>query len=286
MNDADIYSESPRVKINLRRVGLTGILIPVHISEREGVPDLLCKFDLFTDLPDSRRGGDFSKQLQAVSFLSSHSDVLPRPEELTLLVATELSKKLNYAERFDVRLRADMFSPDKDRSSISHDVLVERTILTHSGKMKTFVGVEVQGMTACPCTMEKMRKRLTEENLSVKAALADLPIVTHNQRNRTRVMIELTVHGESVIDSLLAAAREVIGFIPEIGVLESDVDLVYRVHKNPLFVEDVVREVGAKLKELLPTYPKNSLVRISSTSEESIRHHDAFAEFKGKFSDL
>jgi len=55
-------------------------------------------------------------------------------------------------------------------------------------------------------------------------------------------------------------------------------ELVYKAHKNPKFVEDVVRDI---LKTILNRYkylPDDVMVVVRSESEESIHKHNAFAE--------
>jgi len=54
--------------------------------------------------------------------------------------------------------------------------------------------------------------------------------------------------------------------------------LVEAAHRNPRFVEDVVREVLARILRRYRRLPDGALVSVKSESEESIHKHDAYAE--------
>ena len=54
--------------------------------------------------------------------------------------------------------------------------------------------------------------------------------------------------------------------------------LVENAHRKPRFVEDVVREVLARILKRYPDLPDAAKVSVKSESEESIHKHNAFAE--------
>ena len=62
--------------------------------------------------------------------------------------------------------------------------------------------------------------------------------------------------------------------------------LVEMAHRNPKFVEDVVREVLERLRARYPKMPDSAWVRVKSESEESIHKHNAFAERSTTFGEL
>jgi len=54
--------------------------------------------------------------------------------------------------------------------------------------------------------------------------------------------------------------------------------VVVKAHRNPKFVEDVVREILGRVLERYQELPDDVLVTVRSESEESIHKHNAFAE--------
>jgi len=57
-------------------------------------------------------------------------------------------------------------------------------------------------------------------------------------------------------------------------------------HRNPKFVEDVVRDVLERLLKRYPKMPDSTQVRVKSEAEESIHKHNAFAERSTTFGEL
>jgi GTP cyclohydrolase-4 len=54
--------------------------------------------------------------------------------------------------------------------------------------------------------------------------------------------------------------------------------VVLNAHRNPKFVEDVVRDLLRKVVESYPNLPDEVAVSVRSESQESIHKHDAVAE--------
>ncbi|HLQ41474.1 MAG TPA: GTP cyclohydrolase, FolE2/MptA family, partial [Thermoplasmata archaeon] len=62
--------------------------------------------------------------------------------------------------------------------------------------------------------------------------------------------------------------------------------LVEMAHRNPKFVEDVVRDVLDRLLKRYPKMPDTTWVRVKSEAEESIHKHNALAERSTTFGEL
>src|SRR5438876_11558931 len=62
--------------------------------------------------------------------------------------------------------------------------------------------------------------------------------------------------------------------------------MVEMAHRNPKFVEDVVRAVLVRLLKRYPKMPDTAWVRVKSEAEESIHKHNAFAERSTTFGEL
>jgi len=102
------------------------------------------------------------------------------------------------------------------------------------------VGVEVQGMTACPCAQETVRNIVSNEVPGFRKLAGEVPMISHNQRNRTTLMIEVPEHVEVEADDLIDIVESSISS-PTFGILKrkDEGNIVLRAHRNPKFVEDV-----------------------------------------------
>ena len=54
--------------------------------------------------------------------------------------------------------------------------------------------------------------------------------------------------------------------------------VVVHAHKNPMFVEDCVRNMVQKIVQEFSDLPDDALVTVRQINEESIHRHNAFAE--------
>jgi GTP cyclohydrolase-4 len=104
-------------------------------------------------------------------------------------------------------------------------------------------------------------------------------MITHNQRNITTLMIEVPGHVEVEADDLISIVEGSLSS-PTYGILkrEDEAKVVLDAHRNPKFVEDVVRDILGKLLERYADMPDSVHVTVRSESEESIHKHNAFAE--------
>jgi GTP cyclohydrolase-4 len=136
--------------------------------------------------------------------------------------------------------------------------------------------------------METCRGRLTEEfPLLADPALKDLPMITHNQRNRTRLVFELPDATEVEADDLVAAI-EAAQSSPTYAILKrgDEAQVVLDAHRHPKFVEDVLRDLLASLPSRFPTLPDATQVRASTVSEESIHKYNVEASHQVSLGEL
>jgi GTP cyclohydrolase-4 len=141
------------------------------------------------------------------------------------------------------------------------------------------IGVQVIGMNACPCAMETIREFVGAEQPVVKEELKNMPMITHNQRNISTLMIEVPsnylIEADDLVNIIEASMSS-----PTFEILKraDEGKIVYDAHTKPRFVEDVVREILTKVLEKYLDLPDDVEVTVRSESEESIHKHNAFAE--------
>jgi len=275
----DVQSGPSSSNFKITRVGVTGVKKLVHIKrpDKNTASHLVVKMDLFVDLPASQKGSHMSRNLELVSDLIDMN--LQKPvsdlESFCATIAKLLLEKHEYATFSEVKAEADYFLertyPSGKKGLEPYKLLAEARA-NNNGEIKKLIGVKVIGMTACPCAMEVIRKL---DGYGEK----DVP-PTHNQRNITTLMMEVPGDDRTVDANDLIDIAEQSLSTPTYGLLKrrEEGQLVFDAHKNPKFVEDVVRDI---LNAILKKYEElhdDVLVVVRSESEESIHKHNAFAE--------
>ncbi len=265
----------------ITRVGVTNVAKPVQVKRPGRMLTLTGRFDIFVDLPWDQRGAHLSRNLEAIGEIVDETvrNPVQSLEDLTARIAHKLLEKHEYATYGDVRATSEYFLEKKTplgRTSLEQYTLLARAEARRDGaiEVRKSIGVQVVGMTACPCAMETVR-----EVNPAYASLKDVPIITHNQRNRTTVTIEEPEGFDIEADDLVEIVEASVS-APTFGILKrpDEGKLVEFAHERPRFVEDVVREVLGRLLERYRDLPDDVSVSVRSQSEESIHKHDAVAE--------
>jgi GTP cyclohydrolase-4 len=280
----DCQSGPLEKSFKLTRVGVTGVKKPVMV--RRGGKDhfLVVEIDVFVDLPSTQRGSHMSRNVEVINEMIDSSVRLKvgSLEELAAKICKTLLDRHDYASYAEVRMRADYFiekRPDGGIKSLEAYKLMAKASSTRGDGLMKQVGVEVQGMTVCPCAMETAFRKMEHDVPELKAIYGKAPTISHNQRNRTTLMIEVPEHVDIEADDLIDIVESSLSS-PTFGVLKraDEANVVINAHKNPKFVEDVVRGILGKLLTNYRQLSDEVHVTVRSESEESIHKHNAFAE--------
>ncbi|MBU0497085.1 MAG: GTP cyclohydrolase I FolE2 [Candidatus Thermoplasmatota archaeon] len=275
----DVQARISPAQFKITRVGVTGVKKLVHIKRpnKNYVIPLVVTIDLFVDLPAKQRGSHMSRNLELISEIIDQNLKQPVSDLETFCAKTALLllTKHDYATFSEIKAEADYFVdviyPNGKIGSEPYKLIAEARAKKNGG-IKKLIGVKVIGMTACPCAMEVVKTLNTGSNT--------FPSPTHNQRNIGTLMIEVPENETSVdADDLIKIVEQSFSS-PTYSLLKrrEEAELVLTAHKQPKFVEDVVRDI---LKQVLKTYhtlPDDVIVIAQSESEESIHKHNAFAE--------
>ena len=260
-------------------MGVTGVKKLVHIKrpgKKTSIP-LVVKMDLFVDLPASQKGSHMSRNLELVSEIIDMS--LKQPvsdlESFCAKTAKLLLKKHEYATFSEVKAEGDYFLDRKypsGKKGLEPFTLVAEARAKSNGEVKKLIGVRVIGMTACPCAYEVIKTIGKYEDKFIPP--------THNQRNITTLMIEVPGDDKSVDANHLIDIVEKSFSSPTYSILKrkDEGKIVFNAHKNPKFVEDVVRDILGSVLKKYSKLPDDVIVIVRSESEESIHKHNAYAE--------
>lgn len=275
----DVQSQLSPSKFKLTRAGVTGVKKLVHIQRpnKKDVQPLVVTLDLFVDLPARQKGSHMSRNIELVSEIIDSTLKQPVSDLETFCAQTVqlLLEKHDYATVAEVKAEADYFldvTYPSGKPGVEPYTLVAEAHAEKNGKTTKLIGVKAIGMTACPCASEVVRKLASQP--------ANCPAPTHNQRNIGTLMIEVPRDTNEVDADDLIHIVEKSFSSPTYSILKrkEEGELVISSHKNPKFVEDVVRDMLQHVLKQYQTLPDEVIVIARSESEESIHKHNAFAE--------
>ena len=277
-----------RGRLKLRSVGISGIRKPLSVQRPDRVNVLAVEFHVAVDLPSERKGSDLSRNAEILAEVVDKTVTRPVEslESACTAIATELLVRHTYATEAQVEAEAEYFlrkGVSEERRSFEDYKLLAEASATRDADgtiaLRRCIGAEAVGMTACPCAMETCRERLVAEYpLLADPQFKTLPMISHNQRNRTRLMFEFVDGGSVEVDDLILAIESAQSS-PTFAILKrgDEGQVVLDAHRRPKFVEDVLRDLLAGLPERFPEVPDSTMIRASTVSEESIHKYNVEA---------
>jgi GTP cyclohydrolase-4 len=161
---------------------------------------------------------------------------------------------------------------------------------------RRLVGVEAQGMTACPCAQElltdRARDRLAGDGFDedeVERILDLVPVATHNQRGVGTLQVGCPERCDAQIEAatlLRMVESSMSSEIYELMKRSDEAEVVEKAHRRPRFVEDCVREmIRMAVEEFEPLGP-DVFLAARQRNLETIHQHDVVAERHGLLRDL
>jgi GTP cyclohydrolase-4 len=295
--DRDIQSGQPAVHVRLGRTGVVGITKAILIGDQEGQQQWFnAAFDLYADLDASQAGVHMSRFSDALDEVMEDigNTAWPNIEVLAEYIARTIVEK-QQALRAEVHIRTayplQRWTPISGRPTQEVYGLLAQAVATKEYSRR-LVGVEVEGMVACPCAQDMVhsfaRVRLQEEGFPedvIEKMLDVTPLATHNQRGRATLMIgtDQDLDASDLIDLAESAMSS-----ENYGLLKrpDELYIVNKAHANPRFVEDVAREILRAVIEKYTALSDEAFVWVCQRNEETIHKYDVEAEGWGTFGEL
>lgn len=292
----DVQEEQPRVPISLNRVGVTGLRRVVRLLDESQAQLFYAELDLFVDLRPQQKGAHMSRFSETVEELLDEigAEEAPDIETLAERIARQIVAEQG-AARSEVHIRAQFplmrHAPVSGKASQEIYTLIG-IAAANKHKSVRLIGVEAEGMTACPCAQDMARAhartRLLDAGFSdtqAEVALEVVPIATHNQRGRGTLLVTAhpgvrAEHLVQIVEASMSSATYDLLKRPD------EFFIVNRAHNNPKFVEDVVRDMLGYLVDTYPGLPDDSFVSARQTNFETIHKHDVFAERAGTIGEI
>lgn len=249
---ADVQGSADTRRIAINKVGIKAIRHPVKVLDKSGgVQHTIALFNMYVGLPHNFKGTHMSR---FVEILNSHEREISVESFPTML--REMVDRLE-AETGHVEMNFPYFinktAPVSGvQSLMDYDVTLIGEIA--QGRMASTIKVVVPVTSLCPCSKE----------ISERGA--------HNQRSHVTVTVRINDHLwiEELVQFVEAEAScELYGLLKR----PDEKYVTEHAYDNPKFVEDMVRDVAARLnaESRIDTYV------VESENFESIHNHSAYA---------
>ncbi len=294
--DFDLQASEPEVRLGLSRAGVRGVEKAIRIQYEGREKLMTATIDCAVDLDPGQKGVHMSRfpELFEEAIEAVVLEEASLVEELAEHVARRIVERQG-AGRAEVRIAARYpIARETPVTGLATQELVGLIGIAAVSERGTrsLVGVEANGINACPCAQGLVRGRAWErlrdagfDELEVDRILELVPIATHNQRgtgtlyvgSRARVNAERLV--EIVEASMSAPVYELLKRPDELFVVE-------HAHLQPRFVEDSVRYALAGVVEADPALADEDFLLSRQVNFETIHTHDVIAERWGTVAEI
>ncbi|HET6461556.1 MAG TPA: GTP cyclohydrolase FolE2 [Syntrophales bacterium] len=248
----DVQKQKDNRKIAIQKVGVKGIKYPIVVLDRaNGTQHVNATINIYVDLPHQFKGTHMSRFVEILNEFRGQINIKTF-EKILLQVKDKL-----YAESAHMEIEFPYFI-EKTAPVSGAKSLMEYTCLfrgqSNANKKDFLVGVIVPVTTVCPCSKE----------ISNFGAHTQRSMVTAKVRFKKFFWIEDLIRlvedsGSGEVYSLLKRVDE--KFVTE------------KAHENPMFVEDVVRNVAQALNRI----DNFTWYSVEAENFESIHNHSAYA---------
>jgi GTP cyclohydrolase IB len=247
----DIQNHKDTRNIDIDQVGVKGIRYPITVRDKDqGKQQTVAEISMYVDLPRHYKGTHMSR---FVEILNEHSRRISLQNFTEIL--EEMKARLN-AKRAHMEISFPYFinkaAPVSGAQGLMEYKCIFRGYLNDKSDLSIMLHVPI--CTLCPCSKE----------------ISDFG--AHNQRGEVRLQVRFKkfVWIEDLIKLVEdAASSDVYSVLKR----EDEKYVTERAYNNPMFVEDIVREIAVKLNN----DPNITWFAVESENYESIHNHNAYA---------
>jgi GTP cyclohydrolase-4 len=297
---SDVQARRPATVVSLSRVGVTGVEKVIRIGSNGTEQLFYAELECFVDLAPEQKGAHMSRFEEVVN--EAIDEVILgeafKAETLASHIAERVRDRQD-GQRAEVTIAARY--PEHKAAPASGAPTQEIYTLYGSAVASTrgtrrLVGVQAQGMTACPCAQEmvteRSRERLSEDGFTddeIARVFEAVPVATHNQRGIGTLHIGCPEGCNEALEA--GALLEIVeasmsSEIYELMKRPDEVEVVEKAHRHPRFVEDCVREMIRMATERFGSLGADAFVSARQENLETIHKHNVVAERHGLMGEL
>ncbi len=247
----DIQNHKDDREIDIDQVGVKGIRYPITVLDKDmGEQQTVAEINMYVNLPRYYKGTHMSR---FVEILNEHSRRISLQNFSEIL--QEMKERLN-AESAHMEMAFPYFINKSAPVTGSEGLMEYRCSFKGSlnSKSDLMIMIQVPVSTLCPCS-----KEISEFG-------------AHNQRGQVRLQVRFKrfVWIEDLIRMVEeSASSDVFSVLKR----EDEKFVTEKAYQNPMFVEDVVREIAVKLNR----DANITWFAVELENFESIHNHNAYA---------
>jgi GTP cyclohydrolase IV len=292
----DLQASAPEVRLSLTRAGVANVAKAIRVRHEGRETVMAAEIECTVDLDRTQKGVHMSRfpELFEEAIEAVVGSEALHVEMLAEQIARQIVERQG-ALRAEARITARW--PVRRRTPVSGLATQEMVSLVgiaaaSSTGVRRVVGVEANGINACPCAQGLVRARAAErlaeagfEGGDVERILTLVPVATHNQRGRGTLYVgterQLDANDlVAIVESSMSAP------IYELLKRPDELFVVEHAHLQPRFVEDSVRIALASALAALTDLAEDDFLFSRQVNFETIHSHDVLAEREGTVAEL
>ena len=253
----DKQSERDTRQLHIDKVGVRGLRFPIQVRDKAHAhQNTVATIGMFVDLPKEFKGTHMSRFLEV---LNAHGNVIhvENIEDILFALQEKLKAATSHLEIEFPYFMTKLAPVTRKAGVIDYQVRFDAVAC---GRHTDFVlTVKTNVTTLCPCSKAIARYGAHNQRGEVTVTLRSRNIVWIED-----VIAMIEASGSSEMYALLKR--------------EDEKAVTERAYENPVFVEDLVRNVALKLK----SHPEITWWKVEAENYESIHNHNAYACIEGR----
>ena len=248
----DKQSERDHRELRIDKVGVRGLRFPIQVRDKaRAVQDTVATIGMFVDLPKEFKGTHMSRFLEV---LNAHGNVI-HVENITDILHAMQEKFHAVTSHLEIEFPYFMVkqAPVTGKESVM-DYMARFDATACRKEIQFLLTVKANVTTLCPCS----------KAIAAYGAHNQRGEVTVQIRSRKAVWIEDLI---AIIES--SASSELYALLKR----QDEKAVTERAYDNPVFVEDLVRNVAVQLN----AHPDVTWYKVEAENQESIHNHNAYA---------
>jgi GTP cyclohydrolase-4 len=279
---------------------VTGVHKAIRIGAGDSEQLFHAEIEAFVDLNPKQKGAHMSRFEEIVE--EAIDEVVLGESLKAETLAAHIAERVRDRQdgmRAEVTITArypqDKTAPLSGLRTQSMYSLIGSAVASEHGTRR-LVGVQAQGMTACPCAQEELRgrarERLEDDGFSddeIERVFEHVPVATHNQRGLGTLYVGCPESCDTPIEArrLVQIVEESMSSeIYELMKRPDEAEVVEKAHRRPRFVEDCVREAVRMAVEEYSGLGDGVFVMSRQENLETIHQHNVVAERYGLVGEL
>ena len=248
----DKQSERDYRELRIDKVGVRGLRFPITVRDKQrSVQNTVAMIGMFVDLPKEFKGTHMSRFIEV---LNAHGNII-HVENINDILFAMQNKFSAATSHLEIEFPYFMVkrAPVTRQESVM-DYVARFDATASQSDIDFVLTVKAMVTTLCPCS----------KAIAAHGAHNQRGEVTVQIRSRKAVWIEDLI---GIIES--SASSELYGLLKRLD----EKAVTERAYENPVFVEDLVRNVALKLN----AHPDVTWYKVEAENHESIHNHNAYA---------